>query len=352
MGSKMLSLKKAILVVGVSCAGCTEAQFESTGDLAATGVTPTPGATPQATPTPEKIVETFTQSNAGNQIDILIVNDNSVSMGAEQLKLSQRFSSFIGSIADIDYHIGMTTTDLESPLYNQGGRLLTWEGTGSTVLTSTTPNAAQAFANTVQRKETNDCDGTLANCPASNEQPLLATIRAVEQRDTANAGFFRPDAPLIVVVLSDEDEMSSNPAGATTPDAVYQAVVSAFGVRKTLLFFGFIVRPDDAACLADQKAQAGGAGTSYYGTRISEMIHATGGNDVSICENDYSQPLVEMSYAMRRTVTTYFLKNAPTSGIEVIFTPQVGIGYRIEGNRLLLEAPPPVGTRIEVKYTQ
>lgn len=347
MGVRLLEFKSvSYLVLGAALfTACAPTQFGSTPAV--------PNSSTQIIDPPpvtvKKLNESFLQGNSGNQLDILIVNDNSISMDPEQRKLGARFSSFVSSIADIDYHIGMTTTDLDSPNFNQGGRLLTWTGTTETVLTPNTPNASQVFLNSVIRQETLNCDGTVANCPSGNEQPLLATIAAVGQRFTANAGFFRDKAPLIVVVLSDEDELSTASSSATSSAEVMNAVTASFGVTKTFVFFGIVVKPGDASCLAAQKAQDNG--TASFGTRAAELAMATGGKTISICENDFAKPLAGLSRSMRKLVTTFALKKAPKHGkLSVQLTPKKDIAYTVEGNKLVFDAPPPIGTRIDVSY--
>ena len=60
----------------------------------------------------EPVVEEFIQEG-NNATDILWVVDNSCSMGGEQTSLAVNFSSFIQIVdaLDMDYHIGVTTTD-------------------------------------------------------------------------------------------------------------------------------------------------------------------------------------------------------------------------------------------------
>jgi hypothetical protein len=346
---RIINMVKAVSLAATfpAAIGCAPAHFDTSSGAAMSESKPPAIADTKAT-------ESFVQGNSGNQLDILIVNDNSMSMDPEQRKLASSFGSFVSSISDIDYHIGMTTTDLESPRFNQGGRLLTWSGTTTTVLTPATLNPSQVFMNSVLRQETLDCDGSILNCPASNEQPLLATIMAISQRSTANVGFFRDAAPLIVVILSDEDEQSTGGPAATSSAAVLNAVTAAFGAQKTLVFFGIVVQQGDTSCLAAQKAQEGGTATSSYGTRATELAAATGGKTISICENDFSSPLADMSRAMRKLVTSYKLKKAPKGGVaKVTFTPaSVSIGYKLDGMKLVLDAPPPIGTKIDVTYDQ
>lgn len=331
-----------------SLLGCSQTHFEAI-PVGPSAIVTAPIPVPDNPANPSKASETFIQSDAGNQIDILIVNDNSISMDEEQKKLAARFNSFVGSIADIDYRIGMTTTDLDSQNYNQGGRLLNWSGTQTPVLTPNTANASEIFAASVVRQETLNCDGTAAGCPSGNEQALKSTIAAIDQRFTANAGFFREKAPLIVVVLGDEDERSGNLANATTSSEVMNSVTGAFGLEKTFVFFGIIIKSGDTKCLEEQKLQSGG--TATYGTRVEELALATNGQTISICENDFSRPLADLSRSMRRLITAFTLKKAPKDGkVKIKFTPHAHHKYTVEGNKIVFDTPPAIGTKIDVDY--
>jgi len=305
------------------------------------------------------VAESFTQGNAGNQIDILIINDNSISMAPLQAKLAARFGSLISSISDMDYHVGMTTTDLDSSQHNQGGRLMTWAGTATTVLTPSIPNAAAVFSSTVVRPETVNCDPIWGgdSCPSGNEQAMLASMAAMMQKDAANSGFFREKTPLVLVILSNEDEKSTAPSGATSAQSVLDTFNQIFGAGKQFVVFSIIVKPGDVGCLNEQRAAAGTVFNpeqySAYGTRAYELAQRTGGQAISICASDYSQPLAEASLSMRRLVTSYSLKAAPKSGnIKVTFVPKASIGYHVEGQRLILDSAPPFGTKISVEYEE
>lgn len=372
------SISIASLITFAMTAGCSVVHFTPVETPQASSVPTLPSAPPapeppapsaQVTPSlPDPVVptpvvaskavaESFVQGNAGNQIDILIINDNSMSMYPLQAKLASRFGSLISSISDMDYHIGMTTTDLDSPNFNQGGRLLTWAGTTTTVLTPSIPNPAAVFASSVVRQETINCDGTIDKCPSGNEQPLLATMAAMTQKDSANAGFFRDKTPFVLVILSNEDEQSTAPPGSTTVQNVLDTFNSTFGTSKQFVAFSIVVKPGDDQCLKDQRAAAGNVPDpwdySAFGTRAFELSQRTGGQAISICAADYSQPLADASLAMRRLVTSYPLKMAPKNGqVQVTFTPDAKIGYHVEGQKLILDSAPPHGTKIDVVYEQ
>lgn len=361
----------SLLTFAITAVGCSDMHFTPMPVAPASPVTPpptttttpvTPSLPDPVVPTPvvnKAVAESFTQGNAGNQIDILIINDNSISMAPLQAKLASRFASLISSISDMDYHIGMTTTDLDSKKYNQGGRLLTWAGTATNVLTPSIPNASAVFSATVVRPETVNCDPVWGgdSCPSGNEQALLASMAAMMQKDTANAGFFREKTPLVLVILSNEDEQSTGAAGSATAQNVLDTFSQIFGSSKQLVTYSIIVKPGDAACLKEQRDASGDIFNSQqysaYGTHAFELASRTGGQALSICAQDYSQPLAEASLSMRRLVTSYPLKTNPKNGnVKVTFTPSTKIGYHVEGRRLILDSAPPYGTKIVVEYEE
>ncbi len=75
---------------------------------------------PEYTLRPNEQTDVFLQETR-NVVDILLVVDNSCSMIDEQEKLADNFESFIDAFAgvDVDYHIGVTTTDMEQE-HHQG----------------------------------------------------------------------------------------------------------------------------------------------------------------------------------------------------------------------------------------
>ncbi len=64
---------------------------------------------------PNENTDVFTQE-VRNTVDILLVVDNSCSMVDEQVKLADNFQAFIDAFgdADVDYQIGVVTTDMDS----------------------------------------------------------------------------------------------------------------------------------------------------------------------------------------------------------------------------------------------
>jgi hypothetical protein len=203
------------------------------------------------------------------------------------------------------------------------------------------PNAKELFLRTVQRAETPNCDNRrdIPYCPSALEQPLAASIFAMEKRNRENRGFFRPGVDLVIVILTDEDE-----SGGTRPDAVLASMRSQFGDSKKLMVHGVIIRPGDRECRRQQ-------GNGVYSSIVADMIARTNGSAHSICEADYGRSLSHISQQTRQLLSTFELRQIPRPGsVRVTLAPASNATWRVEGRRLIFENPPPAGTEIRVEY--
>ncbi len=295
-----------------------------------------------------KVTESFFFNNNNTErfVDVLFIVDNSTSMTAEQQKLGQRLESFIGSLSQVDWQIGITSTDVSNGSFGAKGSLLTLDGTSTKVLKATTPNYNTVFKNSVVRNETLDCQ-TTAVCPSNNEQPLRAAMMAMDKRDSNNAGFFRSNADLVIVILSDEDEMSSGPAEATSADQVIAHFRSIWGEDKNLSAFAIIVEPGDSACYQDQYATAG-----TYGDFAADLVMKTGGVTGSICDTDYSESLSKIGENVNKNLNYVILKKAPDAdGMDLVISPYDStLTWKVSGRRITFNKTPAEGTRIDVVY--
>lgn len=196
-GSLAVSSLAAALVVAV--AGCRQYPFRFQPDSAITGQT------------------TEVTIDRPSESDILFVIDSSGSMQTKQDNLKRNISLFIDTLASSvnKFQIAVTTTDNTSctdvpPTPNQWdgkcGRLLSPDGTDPIIRRSDFSDNA-ALAN--RFRSTVDAVGT-AGSPY--EEGLKAAYRAVSPElagpGKPNAGFVRPNAQLVIVILSDETDCS------------------------------------------------------------------------------------------------------------------------------------------------
>ncbi len=306
-----------------------------------------PAPTTTTLPSAQK-TEVFTQGPGANQVDILFVDDNSPSMADLEAKLASRFGSFVSSLKDVDYHIGITTTDVSSGPYGLRGSLLPLNGAPGNVLNPTTVNASTVFLNTIRRPEAK-C--FVFGCASSDEQPLRASILAMQKAGTVNRHFFRQNADLAIVILTDEDEMSDGPPEATQPQQVVSEFESIWGSQKNLKVYGLIVQPGDSAC-AEQRRHFP-EDPLVASQLVANLVAQTQGQTASVCASDYGPALSAISQSVRRRLTTWTLAHSPVPGsvtVKMSPKPSVEIPFVVKGDQMIFGTAPVAGTVIEVSY--
>ena len=157
-----------------------------------------------------------------DSVDVLFVIDNSASMADQQSSLIASFDGFVtGMQQQLDgadsYHIGVVTTDnynFNAPNCRDIGDLVTQTGgfdssngichpfnSGGRYLDDTEPDLPGRFA----------CMAQVGTQGADDERPMRAMLDALDPSNNAagacNEGFSRPDSLLVIVVISDEDDV-------------------------------------------------------------------------------------------------------------------------------------------------
>ncbi len=133
------------------------------------------------------------------EVDILWTIDNSCSMQDEQDALTLNFPIFIDYFlgSGLDFHIGVVSTDLDNNSHS--GKLR--ESAGLRYLDVDTPNPTQIFASMAGMGVTG----------SGIERGLGATYLALEiLADGYNSGFYRPNAAVHTVLISDEEDQTSS----------------------------------------------------------------------------------------------------------------------------------------------
>lgn len=337
-------------------------------------------------------------------VDILIVNDNSGSMSFEQTKMANAFSGFLTSINNLDYRIGMTTTDVAdlrrkvgtvdnhgynpSGPYNgygalQDGKLIDF-GSGQKYLSRTTHNKETLFNNTIRRDETSVCEASIARgdnptqCPSGDERGIYAATLSVKNHVSA---FARPTAHLAVIILSDEDERGvskynpcnySGSADKSNCEGIKsgypfetmdepQNFVDTFRSlypNKTVSVHSIIVRPGDISC---RNAQTGQVPASmpvlgFEGYAYSKLSQLTGGIVGNICASNYTSQLQDIGYTIGEQVTSLPFRCRPVNDqFEVSYSGQPANPSTYSANFstmvLNVSANLSPATKVTLKYT-
>lgn len=239
------ALALVVLSLVSAGAGCDEGQVR---------VTLPPGA----------LVDVFQQVNV-SKVDVLFVIDNSGSMVEEQENLSRNLDRFMEymTVAKIDYHIGVTTTDV----LTDPGKLV-----GSPqVITPATPKPLDAMKRNVKV-------GVGGN---AREAGLDAARRLLDRRP---ADFWRSDAFLFLVFVSDEED-NSEPG---TPKFFYRYFEGLKGKgNESMISAGAIVGDVPNGC-------SSAAGKANPGSRYKDVVEKVGGRLGSICNAEFDKILKEM----------------------------------------------------------
>lgn len=296
---------------------------------------------------PSRISEEFSQGSQASPVDMLIVTDNSRSMAEEQSKMADRTHSLLDKMQSLDWRIGFTTTDVSSGTYGLKGALLPLEGGVGNVLKKGDANAERIFARTITRDETLNC--LLAeDCPTGNEQPLAATLLALQKKATTNKNFFRDNADLMVLIISDEDE-KSNGVGALLGNALVLGIRSILSPDQKFVVSAIIIKPGDSSCHSSQQPDGN------YGNVISGLVLLTGGFLGSVCATDYGSQLASIGELVRRAADSFTLSQTPKVGtLNLSFVPaQPTTQWKLIGRQVIFtKNAPPIGTKIKASYEQ
>jgi len=131
-----------------------------------------------------------------DKINILFVIDNSLSMKAEQESIANQFDSFLTSLDGQDYNIAIITTDV-----NENGSFKPFPN-GQKWLTGAQDTSKAYLQKNIEYFQQNMV--AIGIRGSWNERGLVTTKMALEKEDQKN--FFRPNALLMVIIVSDEDE--------------------------------------------------------------------------------------------------------------------------------------------------
>jgi hypothetical protein len=181
-------------------------------------------------------------------------------------------------------------------------------------------------------------------------QPLGATVMAIDKRNDENKGFFRPDADLALVVISNKDEYRDGDSShATKPEDLLHTFYSAWPQGKKLWGYAVVIAPDDEKCLNEMKHKW--PLDPHYGRFAHRLAQLTGGKTISLCSPSYTDGLADIADLGRSGFDFVDLREEPVaSSVEVEFDPVQTITWSVSGKRVQFAHRPNPGTRITIRY--
>ncbi len=321
--------------------------------------------------------DTYTQLS-GENVDVLLVVDNSGSMSDEQTNLSSNIDDLVSAAAtwNTQYRLAVTTTDID----NDRGK---FRGNPRWV-TPDTPNGLQTFANDVKGvgdnggateqgleaaylaltlpntflAETTDSNGQAVPIACQNNSGCdPATGCYMDPANTSqgycggpNWGFLRDDASLEVVIISDEPDQSS---AELTFYIDFLKNLKGFH-NEDLMHVHAIVGTDGSKAKSCESSYGGAAAGEGY----DYVANETGGVLASICEQDYSgllQDIGKVAFGLKRQF--FLTRQAQANTIEVKVRGSVctdGWSYDLPSNSIVFDEThacmPQPGDQIEIHY--
>lgn len=323
---------------------------------------PEPPPTPGPTPPPPKSYTKQTLEVSVTSItetDILFVVDNSGSMRQEQQGLAAKIDGFMNLIKDLNWQVGLTTTDPNANTRDSQNSIRPW-GDGQ-LRSFDQVNGSQYVLRSGADESLESAQQKLATAiqvgirGSGSERGINATHRAIERSlnsASAQRDLLRLNSRLAVVLISDEDECSNggclqnNPK--SRPENLIELVRNQFGPEKVFQFHSIIFRPNDQSC-----------STGYnQGHNYARLTELTGGIMGSVCDNDYTSILSDMGQRVVDLVNSANLscRAADTDGdgtANVVVTLADGsvirTGLRVEGTTLLFGRDLPEGKH-QIEY--
>lgn len=277
------------------------------------------------------------------KVDVLFVVDNSGSMASHQALLASNIDLFVNKFIQagtLDFHVGVVTTDVDNPMFS--GRLVG----NPKFVENNTHDAVKALAqNLLVGTNGSGWERSFEPVRLALSNPLL---------DGQNAGFYRDDAHLAIIFLTDAEDQSD-----MTPSGFLDFLKGLKPRTDRILAYGAIVpSTDTSGCPRDE-------GTPP--TKIEFVLNAVsnaGKNVMSLCDPQYGDKLSEMTDDLiNRIGRTIYLKRRPIlSTVKLIYGKLVvpreahtGWAYNPQENTIILGsqinwASEPPGTKLKIIY--
>ena len=280
-----------------------------------------------------------------NQVDILMVIDDSGSMQEKQQNIVKNMDLFLQAMQntrDLDFHIGVITTTLKQ---NEVGSSGAWGGhlvANPTVIDRNTPNFSDTLRNHIM----------VGTSGSGTEQHFLVTQAALSPPvvNNENAGFLRPDAYLAIISVSDAEAQDGD------PHSFYKFLLNLKnGDQSKILFYAAYIPTTDNTC-----SRSGEDPPVAYEVFFKLIKAKTFG----LCDPDFGGKLASFGADLSNSVGGTVLLSRPpdVSSIVVTYGSQIisndaltGWSYEPERNAVVLGkslklTQQPIGTKISINF--
>ncbi len=254
------------------------------------------------------------------KVDILFVIDNSNSMDEHQKSLRSNIPRFLQAFqkkANVDFHIGMVT--VHDPKHVVPGKKFYWENgklrpvlhpNGDPFHGQTFVTRQEGYAQLLGRTLNIGTHDFKDGGPRYEEvfSPIAASMNT-----ELNPGFWRNDAHMVVIMLTDAENSEFD---LTTPEGLY-AKMKGFkgGQEKMISTYGVLAVPDPKkrgkVCRPDEDLKR----TGGLPNKLLQFIKISNGagydtrtnpNVLSICTENYGEYLSKVGYQIQEKISKKF----------------------------------------------
>jgi hypothetical protein len=253
-------------------------------------------------------------------IDIVWLIDKSGSMNSHAQSVVNGIEAMMMALPPAGWRLGITTTAWQNAQSTQEFPLVP----GDTV-----QDAWDAYNNT----------GTYGL------EAGFDALYAYLIENSYNQSWLRPDAGLLVVFVSDEEEQSSR--DFTSTSAGLLDFINWYGNQRPSVFVASIVNIPAPESLCNTNPHS-----SYIGQRYIDATDAFGGVVVDICAEDWA-PGVQAATSQAEPFEEWELTHTPLPDTIVVFVDFVeftGWNYDSATNTVQFTTIPPEGSLVEMGY--
>lgn len=287
-------------------------------------------------------------------VDVLFVIDNSGSMKKELENLGSKFQKFSSALSGKDWQACFITTDWEK----ERGHLRKWDNQDY-ILNSSVPSFETVFKNTLN-KITDQTELSFS----LYEHGIYSAYEAINRAFQPDAkGCFRPGSAKAVVIISDEDELSNGwmdpngeqPQEGNKPENLLKKANEKFGNSDGFSIHAVAIQPGDNACLTRQRNEGGTYQefNGYEAHRYAELVTATSGEFISICEEDYSAPLAKMGARISQSIGQIELPcpgQAAVNKVDIVSNQTLTRTFSLVGKEVFFSPILVSGEKAEIQY--
>lgn len=255
-------------------------------------------------------------TNSMNFIDILIVLDNSGSMGNEHTKIKNKLPFLIEHIKNKEWQIRLVTTDKDDKCFKF-------------------PIIRSSMTDGLQKLKTQIEQAGISG--SGSERGIYKTAVGLGLL-SSECQWVRDPSRIAVLIVSDEVNYSD-----TNKPAKYLELEQKiknhpkFGIEKfnSLKAFGILLPDKNNPA---KKCSGGGGPADLLSQEYYQFINHTQGQSYSICPDDYSEIFDELSKSFAQQLATISLDSQPALDTLVIkingFKKVINKDYKVNGKKL------------------